>query len=181
MSAARASGRTSPVLHYMGHWLPLSEQFVYNLVTGSRHRGIVVSRHRPEHRETFPFRPVLSLRRIPSRSFTRMSERRMLTLALMAIAKTTRAGLIHVHHGYNVHDVLGAVPRARVGFVVTFHGEDIIVERHGPRKNIYGPAVALADAVIVPSQFLAEFARDAGADPATVHGIPSGVDLDWFT
>jgi len=136
MSAARASGRTSPVLHYMGHWLPLSEQFVYNLVTGSRHRGIVVSRHRPEHLATFPYRPVLSLRRIPSRSFTGMSERRMLTLALMAIAKMTRAGLIHVHHGYNVHDVLGAVPRARLGFVVTFHGEDIIVEGHGPRKNI---------------------------------------------
>ena len=129
MSAAWGSGRRSPVLHYMGRWLPLSEQFVYNLVTGSKRRGIVVSRNRPANRGTFPYRPVISLNAIPSRSFPGLSERRMITAALLTVVKIARAGIIHVHHGYNVHDVEGVIPRSKVGFVVSFHGQDLIVMR----------------------------------------------------
>jgi len=165
----------------MHRWLPISEQFVYGLVTRSRRRGVVVSRHKPNNREAFPFRPIISLNAIPNSSFRLLSERRMLTISLSAIARTMRADLVHVHHGYNVHDVEGFVRRRRLPLVISFHGEDLIVMRRRYGPDVFHSVLSLAEAVIVPSNFLAGHAFDAGARSEIVHVIPSGVDLTWFS
>lgn len=162
------------IVHYMGRWLPLSEQFVYGLVTRSRYRGLVVSRYVPENLDAFPYRRVVSLGWITGRPG-------VLTASLVAIAAGTRARAVHVHHGYHLRDALGAARWLRLPLVVSFHGEDIAVmpRRHGP--DVFRRIFPLISAVIVPSRFLVDYVVAAGGRPETVHVIPSGVEADWFT
>jgi glycosyltransferase involved in cell wall biosynthesis len=168
-------------MHYVQDWLPLSEQFVHAWVTGSARPGIVVSRKTPRNRETFPFRPVISLGRLfpPPRPFTE-TERRALTTALLAIGARYRIGLVHQHHGYRIRDVMGLVHRRRIPWVVSFHGHDVLTharEWPGYYANVFG----FMTAAIVPSRWLIPHVVELGASPDQVHVIPSGVDTSYFT
>ena len=176
-----AAGSAPTVLHYMQRWLPLSEQFVHTLVTATRHPAVVVSRCRLEHVAAFPHRPVYSLGRLlpPPRPFT-PTERRALTLALLAVARRHRVGIVHSHHGYRLRDVESFVRRRRLPWVASFHGHDVTTfAREWPGEMV--PSLPNVDAVIVPSRWLAERVVDLGAVAERVTVIPSGVDTRTFT
>jgi glycosyltransferase involved in cell wall biosynthesis len=99
---------------------------------------------------------------------------------MMALVRAYRTPIIHVHHGYSVHDVEGAVRRTPARLIVSFHGQDVIGMRRQFGLDVFRSVLARADAVIVPSRFFEPYAVDAGADPDKVHAIPAGVNLTWF-
>ncbi|MFY9588468.1 MAG: glycosyltransferase, partial [Actinomycetota bacterium] len=168
------------VLHTMQRWLPISEQFVHTLVTGSRHRAVVLSRLPVENRGTFPHRPVISLRAIPAAWPLAAWQRRAITAAVIAVARGARARLIHQHHGYRLADLDGPVRRLRLPLVVSLHGHDVTAfarEYPGALES----TLPLASAVIVPSRFTVPLAVALGAAEERVHVIPSGVNVEWFT
>src|SRR5436305_3435878 len=99
----RADGGRRAVLHFVERWLPRSESFVYDLVTRTSHPAVVVSSCRTENRQLFPFAPLHSL--LPVREPFR---RYYVTPRLMALARRHSVGLVHVHHGYRVYEVIGA-------------------------------------------------------------------------
>ncbi|MHB8328243.1 MAG: glycosyltransferase [Acidimicrobiales bacterium] len=168
------------IVHSMQNWLPLSEQFVHALITHSRHPAVVVARYRLEHGDTFPYKPVRSLRFVPTRMRGASAERRLVTAAFFALTAPYRPALLHHHHGYRVRDPVGFVRRRRIPFVVSLHGEDVTTHaRRWPGE--FAGVFDLADAVIVPSQFLVEPAVAIGARRETVLVIPSGVDTGFFT
>jgi glycosyltransferase involved in cell wall biosynthesis len=167
------------VLHYVERWLPLSEQFVYGLVTNSTHSGVVVSSERVENREVFPYEPLVTLQ--PFRRWSPKRLRRYVVAAnLMLFARRYSAGLVHVHHGYRAYEAIGTCLRLRLPLVVSLHGHDVTgyLEQH---PSIYDVAVQYVDAVITPSHFLAEIAATAGFPRQRIHVIPSGVDTALFT
>jgi glycosyltransferase involved in cell wall biosynthesis len=88
-------------------------------------------------------------------------------------------GLIHVHHGYRLHEVMGTCRRLRIPLVLSLHGQDITggLEAH---PNRYGYAIPLIDAVVVPSRFLAGVTEAGGFPAERIHVIPSGVDTERF-
>jgi glycosyltransferase involved in cell wall biosynthesis len=167
----------------MQDWLPLSEQFVYALVTGSRHPAVVFSRRTPQHRDVFPMHPVYSAGRVlpPPRPFSD-TERRLLTAYLLAVATRHRVRLVHHHHGYRAPDAKGLVFRRRLPWVVSLHGHDIIAHA-AAEPYYYRDVFRFVDAVIVPSRWLAERAVDSGLGLSAdrVHVIPAGVDTGFFT
>jgi colanic acid/amylovoran biosynthesis glycosyltransferase len=168
-------------MHYVQDWLPLSEQFVHSWVTRSSHRGVVVSRKRPQHRDAFPFRPVIGLGRLfpPPRPFSDL-ERRTLTTVLLAIAARYRVGIVHQHHGYRIRDAMGLIHRRQIPWVVSFHGHDALAHaREWP--GYFDGTFGLMRAIIVPSRWLAPHLVDLGANPDSIHVIPSGVDTSFFT
>ena len=166
------------VLHSMQRWLPLSEQFVYALVHGSRHRGVVLSRLPAENRSTFPHRPVLTLRLVPASWPRTSAHRRVITAAVAGIARLSGARIVHHHHGYRLSDVEGAVRRLGLPLVVSLHGHDVTTyERDWPGSL---RTLSYARAVIVPSRFLAERVAPLGVPADRIHVIPSGVDVRWF-
>lgn len=170
----------APVLHYLQHWLPLSEQFVHGVVTGTAHPAVVVSRARTENRRTFPHRPVVSLGRMlpPPRPFT-PAERRLLTTALMAISVRYRTRIVHSHHGYRLRDVEGLVRRRDQPWVASLHGQDVTTHaRSWPGEML--PVLPLVSAFVVPSRWLAERVADLGVDGDRIEVIPSGVDTRYF-
>ena len=171
------------VLHTMQDWLPLSEQFVHSVVTGSRHPAVVFSRRTPQHRDVFPHRPVYSAGRLlpPPRPFGD-TERRLLTAYLVAITTRHRVALVHHHHGYRILDPKGVVVRKRLPWVVSLHGHDILT--HATEEPYYYEgAFGFVDAVVVPSAWLGERAveRSLGLAADRVHVIPAGVDTTFFT
>jgi glycosyltransferase involved in cell wall biosynthesis len=177
-SASATLTPVATVLHTMQRWLPLSEQFVHALVTGSSHRAVVLSRLPAENRRTFPHRPVISLGLLPARWPGTSTQRRLITAAVAAVARTSRARVIHQHHGYRLADVEGAVRRLELPLVVSLHGHDVTsYEREWPGSL---RTLAYADAVIVPSRFLAERVEPLGVAPERLHVIPSGVDVRRF-
>jgi glycosyltransferase involved in cell wall biosynthesis len=167
----------------MQDWLPLSEQFVHALVTGSRHPPVVFSRRTPQHRDVFPVARLYSAGRLlpPPRPFGD-TERRLLTAYLTAIAVRHGVRLVHHHHGYRVLDPLGLVVRRRLPWVVSLHGHDVITHA-AAEPYYYEGAFRFADAVVVPSQWLADraLAANLGLAADRVHVIPSGVDTRFFT
>ena len=172
-------GAVVSVLHYVEHWLELSAGFVHAQVSRSRHRGVVVSHNATENRRVFPHRPVLRLDRIASRvPAHRWPDMR--STALTAIATGFRARVVHVHFGYVVGDVTGVVQRKRLPLVLSLHGSDA-TELPRRQPGHYDGVRDLVDAVIVPSQFLAEHAAGLGFAAEQVHVIPSGVDPSFFT
>jgi len=178
MPVRRSTRATEPsVLHFMQQWLPLSEPFVYNLVTKTSTPGVVVSGDAPENVDLFPYQPLYSLGRIPHVNPLR---RYGVTASLMFLARRHGGRIVHVHHGYRSHEVMGVVRRLELPYVLSLHGHDITgsVEAHPDR---YDAASKVVDAVIVPSNFLAGIAVAAGFPEDRVHVIPTGVDTTVFT
>lgn len=174
-SGVASNARQEPlVMHFIQHWLPLSESFVFDLVTNTEHPGLVVSSGATENVGLFPYEPLVSLRRLPA-----PFRRQTVTARLMLLARRHSARLIHVHHGYRLHEVMGTRRRLGLPLVLSLHGHDITgsVEAHPDR---YQRASRMVDAVIVPSEFLARIA--ASEFPADrIHVIPSGVDRTFFS
>ena len=169
--------RDGAVLHYVQRWLPASEPFVYDVVTKTRRPAVVVSREPKENVDRFPHRPVATLDPL-LRLTPRPLERRVITAALLAVARRRKVELVHVHFGYRLADVTGLVRRG-LPLVVSLHGHDITAHaREYP--ELYPPLLPSAAAVIVPSEFLAAHAIAHGARPETIHRIPAGVDTTFF-
>jgi glycosyltransferase involved in cell wall biosynthesis len=166
------------VLHYVEHWLDLSAGFVHGHVSRSAHRGVVVSHNRVENRAAFPHRPVISLhplvRRVPPRRWP-VNRTRVLGL----ITSAYRVGVVHVHFGYVVGDVLDVVRRRDLPLVLSLHGSDATA-LPAAQPGHYDEAVELASAVVVPSRFLADVAVGLGFPAERVHVIPAGIDTTFF-
>ena len=167
------------VLQFIDTWLRPSEQFVHGIVSQLRHPGVVVSRLPVENVDRFPFEPLVSLDRFCSRFPFRMQPAAV-TVSLVAVARRHRARLIHVHHGYRLHEVMRAGRLLGAPVVVSLHGHDVTgyVEEH---PGIYGGVIDAVAAAIVPSRFLVDLAVASGCPPERVHIIPSGVDTEWFS
>jgi colanic acid/amylovoran biosynthesis glycosyltransferase len=175
--ASRTEPDAPSVLHYMAHWLPRSEPFVHAHVTNSRYRGVVVASRGLENADLFPYRPVVSLEsgRLPPRI-----RRYVVTARLMRLARRWSAGVVHVHHGYCAYEVIGTCHRLALPLVVSLHGHDI-TGYATDNPGIYDTPTLVADAVIVPSRFLAGVAAEVGFPAERIHVIPSGVDTTLFT
>lgn len=160
------------VLHYVPRWLPTTEQFVDQLLRHSATTSVVAARRGVLNLEAFP-RDVVRLDR-QLRLVPRSQERRGVATALALALRRTGADLLHVHFGYEVEGVVGAARRAKVPLVVSVHGNDVTstASKDDPALR---HALSSADAVVVPSDFLADHARAAGAREVRV--LPSGVDL----
>ncbi|MGH2726251.1 MAG: glycosyltransferase [Actinomycetota bacterium] len=168
------------VLHTMQRYLPLSEQFVHTLLTRTRHRAVVVSRDPIENREAFPIKPLYSLARLAKRHDPpTISERRVLTAALVSIATAHRARLVHHHHAYRLSDVLGAVRRLRAPLIVSVHGQDVTAFARQWPGAVRDP-LQQANAVVVPSRFIIPAVEELGVSGARIRVIPSGVDTTFF-
>jgi len=166
-------------LHYVPRWLPTSEQFVDQLLRRSAYRPVVAVRHGVLNLQAFPQSPLVRLDRL-LRPLPRSQERRGVALALALAVRRHRAVLLHVHFGFEVEGVVGAAQRAGVPLVVSVHGSDVTSSAARERPALRH-ALSNADAVVVPSRFLAEHAVAAGARADRVRVLPSGVDLQVFT
>ena len=163
----------------MRRWLPLSSGFVHAHVVRSSWDGFVVTPEPLEHAATFPLpvhRRVRSLapllRRMPA-----AAGRRPLSLVLATIARVHCVGIVRVHLGYGVDDVLGFARATSTPVVLSLHGDD--VTGAGARRRL-AAAVDAVDGVIVPSRFLAGAAEAVGFRADVLHVIPSGVDTATF-
>lgn len=166
------------IAHYLDHWLELSAGFVANQVNRSRHDGIVISRDGWMHLDAFPYQPRRSLHRVRNRTPERLKAA-VLHAQLTYWLRHDRVDIVHVHFGYAANDVLRHVGPHRP-FLLSLHGHDVTgLLRAQPRH--YDRVVDKVAAAIVPSEFLAKRAIDAGFPPERLRIIPSGVDLGYFS
>jgi colanic acid/amylovoran biosynthesis glycosyltransferase len=104
----------------------------------------------------------------------RPAGRRMLRGLLALTARAERAQLLHAHFGYWAAHTGRTAARVRRPWVLSLHGHDLLVEdRIDPEAHV----LRSADAVVVPSTFLAAAASAAGFPDDRLHVMPSGVDL----
>src|SRR4051812_16822086 len=170
---------SSRVLHYLEHWLELSSGFVWEHVSRSRYRGVVVSHNAVEHRDAFPYRPVYRLDPL-SRHVAPRRWPGVRTTALRAVAATHRAHVVHVHFGYVVGDVTEMARRSHTGVVLSLHGADA-TELPLRQPHHYDDVIEHVDAIIVPSHFLETVATGLGFPSERIHVIPAGIDTSFFT
>ena len=175
----RRSQGEGTAIQFIDTWLRPSEQFVHTLITRLKHRSVVVSSLPIENLDRFGYEPLVSLDPVCSRVPARFRSHAV-TIGLVALALRHHARLIHVHHGYRLHEVGVASRCLRLPVVVSFHGHDLTgYVEHLP--SIYEGSLDRVAAAIVPSHFLIDFAVAAGCPRETIHVIPSGVDTSWFT
>lgn len=164
------------VLHAVADWGIPSERFVVDLVRNvTATRSVVVCGRRHDV-AGFPEVPVHAvLRLLPRRPEDRL--RRQIRAAMAAYTVAHRARLLHAHFGYYAAHTAAVARRLRRPWLVSLHGYDVLVMApNDPELH----RVVTADAVVVPSAFLAGVAVDRGFPPERIHVIPSGVRLDDY-
>lgn len=179
MSTSRPGhGSNRPVLHFAARWLPASEGFVYDLVTHLQRPSMVVASSKVENADRFPFHQVHSLATIQA-VVPSVARQKAITAWLLAISSWSKPALVHVHHGYRVDQVLGLARRRSLPVVLSLHGHDL-TGLLADQPEAYRSVCDQVQAVVVPSQFLAEHAVRAGFAPEVIHVIPSGIDTSFF-
>ena len=166
------------VLHYLQEWLPLSAQFVHGAVARSRHRTLVVARDPLTNREAFPGPRVHALPG-PLVRASRWAGPAPVTAGLLALERTFRADVVHVHFGYVVDDVLGLVRRRSLPLSLALHGHDVTALARD-RPDHYRRLASDIDLVVVPSGWLADRVASAGLGHRRIEVVPAGVDLGRF-
>lgn len=151
------------VLHVARDWVRPSEGFVAEVVARSTATRPVVAYGR-RHPVPTPNVPAYGV------GWAERRGDRVLRAALAAVAVAQRADVLHAHFGYWAGHVEAVARRTRRPWSVALHGHDLLVE---------GCAVArLADAVVVPSGYLADAASRAGVRDERLYVVPAGIDLD---
>src|SRR5690606_14726943 len=116
------------IAHFKDHFLPLSETFIYNLLTGfDRHQHIVIDRYLQQNQARFPFQPHYSpaeaigtryatLERILLRFFGRSPY-------LERVLKQEQVDLIHAHFGQLGALIAPVARRHKRPLVVSFYAQ----------------------------------------------------------
>lgn len=161
------------VLHVLADWGIPSERFVVDLLRGTtRTRSFVACgrRHHVVDAPRVPVRAMLPL--LPRRPEDRL--RRQIRALLAAYAALHRVDLLHAHFGYYAAHTAAVARRLHRPWIVSLHGYDVLVMApNDPELD----RVVQADAVIVPSAFLAAAAVDRGFPEERIRVIPSGIDV----
>ena len=180
MTARTKSACLSPVLHVINDWLPASEGFVHDLVTNLRRPGTVVPLVSLLNTERYPYDDVRPLHRLPRYVRPRSWQMPAVEAALELVARRRRASIVHVHHGYALDRVAGPARRRALPVVLSLHGHDVTgyLEK---RPDAYRRCLDVVSAVVVPSDFLVEYAERAGFERDIIRVQPSGVDLSSFS
>jgi colanic acid/amylovoran biosynthesis glycosyltransferase len=164
------------VLHVMADWGIPSERFVIDLLTSATMTSprVVCGRRHPTALGAGV--PVTALMPVAGRVPYRYRKHVIRALA-SGIAARRRTRLVHAHFGYWAAHAAVVAHRRRVPWVVSLHGYDLLVmAATEPELD----TVQSADAVIVPSQFLARAAVERGFDRDRIRVIPSGIDVARF-
>jgi glycosyltransferase involved in cell wall biosynthesis len=158
-------------LHTVADWGIPSERFVVDLVRGvTTTRPVVVCGRRHPVADPPAARVHAVLRLLPRRPED--SLRRQIRMVMAAYAVLNRARLLHAHFGYYAAHTAAVARRIRRPWLVSLHGYDVLVMApHDPELD----RVTAADAVVVPSTFLAGVAVDRGFAADRIHVIPSGI------
>jgi glycosyltransferase involved in cell wall biosynthesis len=96
---------------------------------------------------------------------------------LAGVARRRRSQLLHAHFGYWAAHTAAVAERLRRPWLVSLHGYDVLVMAPDESEK---SRVHRADAVVVPSQFLANAAVARGFPSERIHVIPSGIDVDQY-
>ena len=166
------------VLHVIERYLDLSSGFVHGQISRSRHRGVVISRLRPQNLDAFP-QPGVA--RVPGAVdwLPAPVRDRAARAAVLRHARRVRADIAHAHFGYALPYARVLNRRAALPLVVSLHGHDATAwARANPWA--YEPDPSFVAAVIVPSEWLARAATDLGFASDRIRVIPSGVDTAFF-
>ncbi len=161
------------VLHVLADWGIPSERFVVDLLRGTTHTRSLVAcgrRHPVVDPPRVPVRALLPM--LPRRPEDRL--RRQIRTLLAAFAVVHRVDLLHAHFGYYAAHAAAVARRLHRPWLVSLHGYDVLVMAP---KDPELDRVTEADAVIVPSTFLAAAAVDRGFPEERIHVIPSGIDV----
>lgn len=164
------------VLHAVADWGLPSERFVVDLVRNvTLTRPVVVCgrSHEVVDPPAAPVHAVLPL--LPRRPED--SLRRQIRAVMAAYAVVHRARLLHAHFGYYAAHTAAVARRLRRPWMVSLHGYDVLVMApHDPELH----RMVTADAVVVPSEFLAGVAVDRGFAAERIHVVPSGIPIDEY-
>jgi colanic acid/amylovoran biosynthesis glycosyltransferase len=90
------------------------------------------------------------------------------------LGRWARTSLVHAHFAHELLLAGRVARRLHRPLVVSLHGRDLLVEV-ADRPDLLA-TVRHADAVVVPSSFLAAAATERGVDPDRIAIIPSGID-----
>jgi glycosyltransferase involved in cell wall biosynthesis len=97
-------------------------------------------------------------------------------IAATAIA-ARRSALVHAHFGHELVLADRVARLTRRPWIASLHGHDALVELPAPSGAPGREALRRADAITVPSEFLAEHVLALGVAPDRVVVAPSGVDV----
>jgi colanic acid/amylovoran biosynthesis glycosyltransferase len=151
------------VLHVVRDWVQPSEGFVADVVGRSSSPAVAYGR-----------RGTGAVPDVPAHGLGRLASRgdKQLRLGIAAVAARHRSQVLHAHFGYWAEHVEAVARRRGRPWSVALHGYDLLVDGC--------PAALHADAVVVPSSYLADAAVTAGVRADRLHVIPSGLDLSRY-
>jgi colanic acid/amylovoran biosynthesis glycosyltransferase len=175
------------IAHFKDHFLPLSETFIYNLLSGfDRHRHIVIDRYRQENQARFPFQPHYSPAEAIGTRYATL-ERILLRLFgrspyLERVLKQEQVDLIHAHFGQLGALIAPVARRHKRPLVVSFHAQSLSIFADKPdwRRRFdrlwQDATVCLALGPVMVKQLV-----EAGCPEGKIAVVPLPIDTSTFT
>ncbi len=139
MCAQDVSGR---VAHFRSVFLPHTERFIYNLITGHvRYRALVLASRR-ENREAMPFAPVVALRRtgrpLLAWAIDRLTGRLWRReLSFVRACRRARVQILHAHFGFEGQRILPLAAHLRIPLVTSFYGHGTAPRHAGTFEELF--------------------------------------------
>jgi colanic acid/amylovoran biosynthesis glycosyltransferase len=175
------------IAHFKDHFLPLSETFIYNLLTGfDRHRHIVIDRYPQQNQTQFPFQPHYSPAEAIGTHYATL-ERILLRLFgrspyLEGALRQEQVDLIHAHFGQLGALIAPVARRHNVPLIVSFHVQSLSIFVNKPdwrrRFDRLWQEVSLCFALgpVMVGQL-----TESGCPKSKIVVVPLPVDTSTFT
>ena len=184
MSNLTFGGERPVVAHFKDAFLPLSETFVYPLVSRlDRYQSIVVDRHQRQNRQAFPFEDYYSVAEKRGPWYAKAERLTLRYLGrspyLERVLKGTSARIIHAHFGQLGALITPVARRLGLPLVVSFYGKDLSIFVQDPRwKSRFDRLWQDVHTVVALGDNMVSQLERAGCSAHKLVILPIAIDLE---
>lgn len=167
--------------HYIGKYLPLTENWIYKLISNHIEFSPVVITRKTVNLQNFPFSPIFELY---NANVIKLSYNFLVFKSLgffpgfARFCKEKKADILHVHFGYHGLKSIGLKKKLKIPMVCSFYGDDAFswVQKEWYRKKIVH-LFNEADIILVLGEYMKAWLMKLGCPEEKIRIQHLGVDL----
>ncbi len=167
--------------HYIGKYLPLTENWIYKLISNHKEFLPLVITRKTVNLQNFPFSPIFELYKA---NLIKLSYNFLVFKSLgffpgfARFCKEKKADILHVHFGYHGLKSIGLKKKLKIPMVCSFYGDDAFswIQKEWYKKKIVH-LFNEADRILVLGEYMKSWLMKLGCPEEKIRIHHLGVNL----
>jgi colanic acid/amylovoran biosynthesis glycosyltransferase len=172
--------------HYLANYLPITENWIYKLISNHQVFSPVVIARKTSNLESFPFNPIFELNKTsPIKLFYNYLIFKLLGYfpGFVHFCKKWEVDILHIHFGYHGIKSLRLKKKLKIPMVCSFYGDDVYswTQKKWYRSKILG-LFHEADVILVLGSYMKDYLMNLGCpeDKIRIHHLGVNVNKIRF-